>query len=291
MLHKLVIISGLSGSGKSTALNAFEDLDYYAVDNLPIKLFEKFYEVIDSGSNEFNKVAMVMDLRDSAFVENYPSTFRRVMQGSKNIEIIFLDAVDEVLIRRFSETRRKHPLSSKSVAEGIQKERKLLGDLKDMATVIIDTSAMDVHGLKKRVNEQFGPQGSPQMQVRLISFGFKYGTPKNCDLVLDVRFLTNPHFVPELREFTGLDTKVADFIQGDPRTKEFVDRTVDYLSFLIPHYSSEGKSYLTIGVGCTGGKHRSVYMAEELGKLLNTKLKTEFSIAVEHQDLRLNPSF
>jgi len=149
---------------------------------------------------------------------------------------------------------------------------------------------MDLHSLKKRVNEQFGPQGSPQMQIRIMSFGFKYGTPKNCDIVLDVRFLTNPHFVPELREFTGLDSKVADFIRGDQRALEFTERSLDYLSYLVPHYSTEGKTYLTIGIGCTGGKHRSVFLAEELARLLNGRLKAEYSISVEHQDLRLNPA-
>lgn len=286
MLNQLVIISGLSGSGKSSALNVFEDLDFYAVDNLPIKLFEKFYEVVSNG--EFTKVAMVMDIRDASFVENYPTTFRRLMGSAKNAEIVFLDAADEVLTRRFSETRRKHPLSSKSVAEGIQKERKLLTDLKDMATVIIDTSAMDVHSLKKRITEQFGPQGGQQMQVRIQSFGFKFSPPKNVDLIFDVRFLTNPHFVPELREFSGLDKQVAAFLNADPRTKEFLKKTIDYLAYLIPQYASEGKSYLSIGIGCTGGKHRSVFVAEELGRELGKALKQEFSLSVEHQDLKLS---
>lgn len=286
MLHKLVIISGMSGSGKSTALNAFEDLDFYAVDNLPITLFEKFYEVITS-SDEFSKVAMVMDLRDSRFVENYPKVFRRVMQLSQNTEIMFLDANDDVLIRRFSETRRKHPLSNKSVAEGIHAERKLLSELKDLATILIDTTSMDVHALKKRVAEQFSAQSVHQMQIRIMSFGFKHGVPKNCDLIFDVRFLTNPHFVSELRDFTGLDKDVQSYIEEDPRFQEFLAKTLDYLGFLIPHYSMEGKSYLTIGIGCTGGKHRSVYLAECIGKGLKDRFQQEFQISLEHQDLRL----
>ncbi len=287
MLNKLVIISGLSGSGKSTALNAFEDLDFYAVDNLPIKLFEKFYEVVSSG--EFSRVAMVMDIRDASFAEHYPLTFRKILQTERSAEIIFLDAAEEVLNRRFSETRRKHPLSSSSVAEGLAKERQLLTDLKDMASVIIDTSAMDVHGLKKRVFEQFGSVGQQQMQIRVTSFGFKYGPPKNCDLLLDVRFLNNPHFVPELRDFSGLDGKVQDFIRQDKRAEEFLQKTTDYLSFLIPQYASEGKSYLTIGIGCTGGKHRSVFLTQELAARLETALKQAFKVIVDHQDLRKTP--
>jgi UPF0042 nucleotide-binding protein len=288
MLNKLIIISGLSGSGKSSALNAFEDLDFYAVDNLPIKLFEKFLEVVDAGSGELSKVAMVMDLRDRDFADTYPTVFRKILSRYKNVEILFLDASDEVLTRRFSETRRKHPLSAQSVAEGIASERKILGDLKDLATGLIDTSSMDVHSLKKRIMEQFGTQGTQRMQVRLISFGFKYGPPKNADLLIDVRFLNNPHFVPELKDFTGLDAQVAAFIKGDPACSEFIAKTEDYLKFLIPHYAKEGKSYLTIGIGCTGGKHRSVFLAEEMAHHLKSQLDGGFSITVEHQDLRFS---
>lgn len=286
MLNKLVIISGLAGSGKSTALNAFEDLDYYAVDNLPIKLFEKFLELLET-STEFSKVAMVMDIRDKDFVQNYPTIFRNVLAKYRNVEILFLDASNEVVIRRFSETRRKHPLSTVGVAEGVAEERKLLSDLRDLATTVVDTSAMDVHELKRRIIEQYSATGSQQMKVQIVSFGFKYGTPKNCDLMLDVRFLSNPHFVAELRETTGLDKAVQDFILKDPRAEEFLDRTKDYLEFLIPQYASEGKSYLTIGIGCTGGKHRSVFLAKTLGEYLKTKFGSTFPVSIDHQDLRL----
>lgn len=287
MLSKFVIISGLSGSGKSTALNAFEDLDYYAVDNLPIKLFEKFFELLQ-GSTEFNKVALVMDIRDREFVQNYSSVFRRALPQFRGMEILFLDASDEALIRRFSETRRKHPLSNVGVAEGVAEERKLLTDLKDLSTTIVDTSAYDVHALKKRIIEQFAATGSQQMQIRLVSFGFKFGVPKNCDLVLDVRFLSNPHFVPELRENSGLDKAVQDFINKDVRTGDFLNRTQNYLEFLIPQYANEGKTYLTIGIGCTGGKHRSVYLSKTLGERLKGHFGATFPISVEHQDLRLH---
>ncbi|MBN8555129.1 MAG: RNase adapter RapZ [Deltaproteobacteria bacterium] len=286
MLSKLVIISGLSGSGKSSALNALEDLDYYAIDNLPIKLFEKFTELLEGGGTEFSKIALVMDLRDSAFVENYPFVFRKVLKNFRGSEILFLDANDEVLTRRFSETRRKHPLSNVSIIEGIEKERKLLGDLKDLATSIIDTSTMDVHALKKRIIEQFAAPGTQKMQIRFVSFGFKNGVPKNCDLLFDVRFLNNPHFVPELRANTGLDDAVQKFILKDIRAEEFLNRTTDYLKFLIPHYATEGKTYLSIGIGCTGGKHRSVFMAKEIFDRLKSSLGKIHPIVLEHQDLR-----
>lgn len=286
MLSKLVIISGLSGSGKSSALNALEDLDYYAIDNLPIKLFEKFTELLEGGGTEFSKIALVMDLRDSAFVENYPFVFRKVLKNFRGSEILFLDANDEVLTRRFSETRRKHPLSNVSIIEGIEKERKLLGDLKDLATSIIDTSTMDVHALKKRIIEQFAAPGTQKMQIRFVSFGFKNGVPKNCDLLFDVRFLNNPHFVPELRANTGLDDAVQKFILKDIRAEEFLNRTTDYLKFLIPHYATEGKTYLSIGIGCTGGKHRSVFMAKEIFDRLKSSLGNIHPIVLEHQDLR-----
>lgn len=287
MLNKLVIISGLSGSGKSSALNAFEDLDYYAIDNLPIKLFEKFSELFLSSSSEVSKIALVMDLRDTKFVEHYPVVFRQALATFKGSEIVFLEASDEALFRRFSETRRKHPLSPQNITEGIAKERELLRDLKDMATTVIDTSEMDVHSLKRRIEKQFGATGKSQMQIRFVSFGFKYGVPKNCDLILDVRFLSNPHFVPELRSFSGLDPKVQEYIQKDARTKEFLSRTTSYLEYLIPHYANEGKSYLSIGIGCTGGKHRSVYIAQALHEALSKPIKDAFSATLEHQDLEL----
>ncbi len=289
MLSKLVIISGLSGSGKSSALNAFEDLDFYAIDNLPIKLFEKFMELFLISNTEVSKVAIVMDLRDSAFVENYPIVFRKTLSSFKGVEILFLEASDEVLIRRFSETRRKHPLAPQNISEGIQKERKLLADLKDLATTIVDSSEMDVHSLKKRISKQYSSPGSHQMQIRFVSFGFKFGVPKNCDLIFDVRFLSNPHFVPELRNSTGLDKEVAKFISQDSRTNEFLKKTQEYLEYLIPHYASEGKSYLSIGIGCTGGKHRSVFLAETLGQALPEPLKALYPVTVEHQDLPRSP--
>ncbi len=288
MLSKLLIISGLSGSGKSVALNALEDLDYYAIDNLPIKLFENFVDLFLSSSADLQKIAIVMDLRDSAFVANYPIVFRKALKVLPNSEILFLEASDEVLIRRFSETRRKHPLSPQNISEGIHKERQLLSELKDLATTLIDTSDMDVHTLKRRMIEQYAAPGTNKLQIRIVSFGFKYGPPKNCDLLFDVRFLNNPHFEPLLRQHTGLDAEVGTFLRTDPRTEEFISRTSDYLEFLIPHYASEGKTYLSIGVGCTGGKHRSVFIAENLGKRLSKLSSQAYTLTVEHQHLSQN---
>jgi UPF0042 nucleotide-binding protein len=288
VLSKLVIISGLSGSGKSMALNAFEDLDYYAIDNLPIKLFEKFVELFLTSNTEVSKIALVMDLRDSSFVTNYPVVFRKALSMIRGAEILFFEASDEVLIRRFSETRRKHPLAPQNITEGIKQERKLLADLKDLASTIVDTSEMDVHTLKKRITTQFAAPGSHQMQIRFVSFGFKYGVPKNCDLIFDVRFLSNPHFVPELREFTGLNPEVQEYISKDQRSQEFVQKTAEYLNYVIPHYASEGKSYLSIGVGCTGGKHRSVFMAGKIAQALSQDIRKLYPATVEHQDLQSN---
>lgn len=283
-MSQIVIITGLSGSGKSTALNALEDIDFYAVDNLPVKLLPKFVELIDSGA-ETEKAALVMDLRDQSFLENYKESFETVLHMKSNIEVVFLDSTEETLIRRFSETRRKHPLSKDNVAEGIRQEKKALSDLKEMASLSIDTSEMDVHTLKKRVCEHFQNPAKTKLQVRLFSFGYKHGAPKNADILLDVRFLRNPHFSDELRSKTGNEESVQAYIEEDPRTAPFTEKTEAYLAYLIPQYLQEGKKYLSIGIGCTGGKHRSVYITERLAKMLGTRLQDQVSIRVDHEDI------
>lgn len=284
-MNQIVIITGLSGSGKSTALNAFEDLDYYAVDNLPIKLLDKFLELLLAGTSEIHKIAIVMDLRDHEFLNNYQQVFEQVQRQHPQIEILFLYANEDILIRRFSETRRKHPLSTKNVDEGIKKEIELLSSLKDIAINTLDTSSMNVHQLKKRITDQYGTPDSTQLQMRFVSFGYKYGLPKNCDLILDVRFLTNPHFVSNLRSKTGLDLDVQEYIKNDSRYSEFIKKTLSYLSFLIPHYATEGRKYLSIGIGCTGGRHRSVFIAETLADRLPRELSFPIRCQVEHQDI------
>lgn len=284
-MNQLVIITGLSGSGKSSALNALEDLDFYAIDNLPIKLLDKFIELIYSGAQDFPKVALVMDLRDQEFLENFERLFLQAKSNLPNVDIVYLDADEEVLTRRFSETRRKHPLSPKDIPEGIKKEIHLLQKLKDLASVHLDTSKMDVHQLKKRIIEQFGSIEKSELQVKFLSFGFKHGSPKNCDLMIDVRFLSNPHFVSELRDQNGLDAPVQEYIQKDSRFDEFVAKTLDYLEFLLPQYALEGKRYLSVGIGCTGGQHRSVFLAERLAHQLASRSKLPISCSSEHQDL------
>lgn len=286
-MTKLVIITGLSGSGKSSALNALEDLDFYCVDNLPIKLLEKFIELIEAGQSDVRKAALVMDLRDHQFVAESQDAFSKLKSLYHFIDIIFLDSSDEILLRRFSETRRKHPSSSESVQKGISTERKLLEPLKEMASEIIDTSAMDVHRLKKTIQKRFSNSETQPLSIRLFSFGYKHGIPKNCDLLFDVRFLSNPHFVSELRPKTGLDEDVQSYIRQDSRFAEFIEKTTDYLSFLIPQYRGEGKRYLSVGLGCTGGQHRSVFCAEEIRQRLQSQLGDQVELLVEHQDLPL----
>ncbi|PIR22339.1 MAG: RNase adapter RapZ [Deltaproteobacteria bacterium CG11_big_fil_rev_8_21_14_0_20_45_16] len=284
MISRLVIITGLSGSGKSSALNAMEDMDYYAVDNLPVKLFEKFLELIAAGGGEIKDVAVVMDLRDQEFLSHYAEVFRKILHRYENVEILFLESSNEALTRRFSETRRKHPLSNTNVLEGIEKERELLSELKEMATSLVDTTDLNVHALKEKLSQRYEKSDTVKLQVRIVSFGFKFGTPKNCDLLLDVRFLSNPHFVPELKPYSGLDKNVQEYIDKDARSAEFITRTRDYLNFLIPNFIQEGKRYLGIGIGCTGGKHRSVYIAQKLGQ----ELSKVYSCTVDHQDLKFN---
>lgn len=282
-----MIITGLSGSGKSTALNALEDLDFYAVDNLPIKLLDKFIDLIEAGPSDVSKAAIVMDLRDQEFIKSSVGVFTQ-LQGQYNfIDILFLDSSDEVLLRRFNETRRKHPLSSESVEVGISKERALFKGLRELASATVDTSKMDVHRLKKDIQNRYTRLSESPLSVRISSFGYKHGIPKNCDIILDVRFLSNPHFVAELKTLTGLDTEVQSFILKDSRFAEFMEKTVDYLKFLIPQYQLEGKRYLSIGIGCTGGQHRSVYCAQRLLEELANHFESQLELSVEHSDLPL----
>lgn len=283
-MNQLVIVTGLSGSGKSSALNALEDLDYFAIDNLPIKLLEDLLGLLQTATAK-KKIAIVMDVRDEEFLSNYAQVFQKLLKNFKNAEILFLDSSAEAINRRFSETRRKHPLSANSVQEGLNKEIDLLSDLKGMATSVIDTSDLNVHQLKQKINDRYGQGDAAQLQIQVVSFGYKHGAPSNCDLILDVRFLLNPHFVPGLKALTGLDEEVCRYINQDERAKEFIDRTINYLMFLIPNYAEEGKRYLSIGIGCTGGKHRSVYMTEQLAEGLSRQLDAGFSIKTQHQHL------
>lgn len=281
---KIVIITGVSGSGKSTAIKALEDLGFFCVDNLPPVLFPKFIELCRASSGEISKVAMVMDVRQRDFLKEYPGIFKELNKKGERIEILFLESSDEVLVRRFKETRRQHPLAEKgSVLESIQIERDKLSDLKLLASEIIDTSSFTVHQLREIIIQLFSKiHARRKMTITLTSFGYKFGIPYDADLLMDVRFLPNPFFVSELREFSGDDEKVYNYVMHNAIAKGFLKKFTALVNFLLPHYEKEGKSYLTIGVGCTGGKHRSVAVINSLEKLISKK---GFLIRVLHRDL------
>jgi RNase adapter protein RapZ len=276
----LVIITGMSGSGKNSVLNAFEDLGYYCVDNLPVELIPRFAEL--SANSEIERTALVVDIREGQQLAKLPRILKK-LRSTVNAKVIFLEASDEVLIRRFSETRRPHPLGkSETVPRAIAAERQRLAEIRDLADVIIDTSRFNVHQLRAHAIEQFRRKESDTaIAVSCLSFGYKHGVPHDCDLLFDVRFLPNPHFIPELRPFTGRDAKVVKYVSSFPQTREFIDRISKLLIYLLPHYVAEGKSYLTIGFGCTGGRHRSVMIAEEVKRRLS---KAKYNVSVTHRD-------
>lgn len=281
---RILIITGLSGSGKSTAVRALEDEGFFCLDNLPVALFPTFIELVGQSKEKVHDVALVMDIRGRDFLKGYEKVFQEIGEAGHSVEIIFFDATDEVLIRRFSETRRRHPAQeSGSVPEGIRFERELLAGLKRMATHIIDTSELNVHQLKELVIARIkGGQKAREITVHLQSFGYRFGIPLESDLVLDVRFLPNPHFVPELKEFSGLDPGVREYVLEKPETGVFLGKLSDMLEFLLPGYQREGKSYLTISIGCTGGRHRSVVITEELRAFFNHK---KVNLKVTHRDM------
>jgi UPF0042 nucleotide-binding protein len=259
----IVVITGMSGSGKSTAVRALEDAGYFCIDNLPAPLLIKVTEL----GGESQRLAFVMDVREGNFLRDAPKVLDEAKRAGHQVEVLFLDASDESLIRRYSETRRKHPLSmTGTAAEGIAKERAALKDLREQSQHVLDTSTMTVHELKRQVQSRFGESGAHGLAVTFMSFGFKYGVPSQADLVFDVRFLPNPYFVPELKALTGRDEKVAAYVLDRPETQAFIGKVTDLLDFLLPHYAREGKAYLTVAIGCTGGKHRSVAISGVLAK-------------------------
>jgi UPF0042 nucleotide-binding protein len=262
-----IVLTGLSGSGKSQAIRALEDLGYFCVDNLPTTLIPTLAKLSLRGGRGIDKVAIVVDVREGGFLSSFPSVFRQLHRMPKlNPVLIFLEASHATLVRRFSETRRPHPLApDRSVAEGIRDERSRLNVIRDLADEIIDTSDMTVHELRQFfMNLSRDRAASARLVITLLSFGYKHGVPVDADLLFDVRCLPNPHFVPTLRRRTGRDKAVADYLERDASTREFMDRLEEYLRYVIPFYVAEGKSYLTIGIGCTGGRHRSVRIAERL---------------------------
>jgi RNase adapter protein RapZ len=281
---RIVIITGLSGSGKSTAVRALEDEGFFCLDNLPVSLVATFIDLVEHSRQDIMDVALVMDIRSRDFIKGYDQVFQSMSDAGHSVKVFYFDATDEVLIRRFSETRRRHPaLEGASVPEGIRFERDQLAGLRRIATAIIDTSEMNVHRLREVVISSIkGGEAALEMQVNLQSFGFRYGLPLESDLVMDVRFLPNPYFVPELREFSGLDQGVRDFVLGQQETVVFLERFRDMLEFLLPGYRREGKSYLSVSIGCTGGRHRSVAIAEELHQYFKQR---NVNIKITHRDI------
>jgi UPF0042 nucleotide-binding protein len=282
----VIIITGLSGSGKSTAINALEDIGYFCVDNMPVLLLPKFLELRSWGVSEIQKLAFVMDLREKGFVENHQEIFQQLRNEGYQLEIIFLQASEQVLVKRYSETRRHHPLSGgKSLLDNIRSEKEQLKGLKEFADKIIDTSTLTVHQLKDVIIQHaYRSVRTERMRISVLSFGFKHGLPLDADLVIDVRFIPNPHFVPELKKLDGRDERVSQFVKKQVETQEFFTKYFSLLEYLVPLYEKEGKSYLTLAVGCTGGKHRAVAIAEEIHGFLKG-LKRDASLT--HRDVDL----
>jgi RNase adapter protein RapZ len=280
--RQLVILTGLSGSGKGSVLNTFEDLGYYCVDNLPVALIPMFSELYEGGRGEVERAALLVDAREGEQIDRLPGIYRK-LSSERAATLVFIEASDAALQRRFSETRRPHPLGQGvSIAEGIREERRRMAPIRRLADVIIDTTRFNVHELRQFIIDRFQNPGRRPLLVSVVSFGFRYGIPADADLVFDVRFLPNPHFVPRLRPFSGKDPRVARYIRSLPQTGEFLRRIESLLAYLIPHYIREGKSYLTVALGCTGGRHRSVALAELIRRALQRK---GYAAKVVHRDL------
>jgi RNase adapter protein RapZ len=281
--RQLVILTGLSGSGKSTVLKTFEDLGFYCVDNLPVELIPIFSEMHFAGASEISRAALLVDAREGSQLLKLPETIRQLHREGYPAELVFIEASEESLLRRFSETRRPHPLGhDRPVREGLRRERQMMAPIQKLADVVIDTTKFNVHELRQFITDRFQTRGQRPLLVSLVSFGYRYGVPADADLVFDVRFLPNPHFVARLRPFSGKDPRVARYIKSFPQTDEFLKRITDLLVYLIPHYIQEGKSYLTIAIGCTGGRHRSVMLAEAVRKAL---ARHGYHAKVTHRDL------
>jgi UPF0042 nucleotide-binding protein len=283
-LH-IIIISGLSGSGKSTAMRALEDSGFYCIDNLPATLIPTFIELCQHSTRGLSKVAIVVDIRGKEFLEGFRKVAQDLRTQGHEVKIIFLESADEVLIRRYSETRRSHPVEKErglSLPEAVREERGEMAFLREIADEVIDTSILNVHQLRGVIMERLLPATTRRMKVTLLSFGYSYGIPTEADIVMDVRLLPNPFFVSELRGLTGKDAKVRDYVLKQEETTPFLERFSEMITYLIPLYEKEGKSYLTIAVGCTGGKHRSVVITERVAEMLGQR---DQRITVRHRDV------
>jgi RNase adapter protein RapZ len=283
-LAKLVIITGMSGAGKTIAVQSLEDLGFFCVDNLPPVLIPKFAELIEQSNGKIGKVALVIDLRGREFFTSLSESLRYIKENyTLDYEILFLDATDGVLVQRYKESRRRHPLAIDGAPlDGINNERKLLEELKGLATQVIDTSNLKPVQLKETIVSRFNQLDVDMLTLNVISFGFKYGIPIDADLIFDVRFLPNPHYIESMRPNTGQDPEVYEYVMKWGETQEFLTKLLDMLHFLIPQYKKEGKSQVVLGIGCTGGKHRSVAIAEYLGRVMGSS-ETEI-VRVSHRD-------
>jgi len=285
--RQLVILTGLSGSGKGSVLRTFEDLGFYCVDNLPVSFIPHFAELYMEGGGDFERAVLLVDAREGEQLKRLPEVYRR-LRREYPATLVFIEASDEALARRFSETRRPHPMGGEfSILEGIRLERRQMAGIRALADVVIETTKFTVHDLHHFITERFQKAGRKPLLVSLVSFGYRFGLPADADLVFDVRFLPNPHFIPKLRPFSGKNARVAKYIRSFKQTERFLRRIEGMLEYLIPHYIREGKSYLTIAFGCTGGRHRSVMMAEEIAKALG---KRGYTTKLEHRDLERSVS-
>ena len=287
MLKRFVIVTGISGAGKSSVLNILEDLGYFCADNLPVSLIQTFTQLVLKGNDEkLKRVALGVDVRSAENLGDLKDVFEKMREEEIPFEILYIDASDEAIVKRYKETRRLHPLAGKKgrIEDGLKKEREQLGFLKEQADYILDTSNMLMRELTRSVSKIFTEETSEnRISLTILSFGFKYGIPPEADLVFDVRFLPNPYYIEELKTLSGNDPPVSDFVLESGVTKEFLNRTTDLIRFLVPHYIEEGKTMLVIAVGCTGGRHRSVAIANELYRKLKEEKSVEISI--EHRDL------
>jgi RNase adapter protein RapZ len=278
----VVIITGVSGSGMSSALKAFEDLGYFAIDNLPIQLIPTFVRLCDE-SSEIDRTAFVVDVRSREFLGLFPHIHEELKEKGVDVTIVFLEADDDVLLRRYSETRRPHPLPDQTVVAAIRQEHDMLTQIRELADIVIDTTELTVHTLRDVIKDRFAERSSAhELNVSISSFGFRHGLPRGLDMLFDVRFLPNPHFIPELRPHTGRDAAVIDYLASQTEVNETIDHFVDLLAYLLPRFKREGKSYLSIGVGCTGGRHRSVMIADAIHERLAAQ---GFKTKVVHRDI------
>ena len=282
-MERIIILSGLSGSGKSTAAKALEDLGFFCVDNMPPELLFSFIDLCGKSLTQIKKAVAVIDIRipEKDALYDFEKVLEKIKKSADEVDLVFLECSDDAIVKRYKETRRIHPLGNgKTLAEGISEEKRILADIRELSDKRIDTSALSVHDLKAIMAKIAGATGRRTPLITLLSFGYRYGVPEDADLVFDVRFLKNPHFTESLRSLDGTSSEVADFVMSDKASPEFLEKLCSFLRFLIPRYCEEGKSYLTLGIGCTGGKHRSVVMARALGESLS-----EYPAIIRHRDI------